>query len=165
MPARQIYLSLGSNIGNRAANIERAIAALDEADVRVRRVSSLYQTEPKDFPAQHWFLNCLVEAKTNLPPLPLLDALRRIEFQMGSRKLVAQGPRRIDLDILLYGRATIQLPELQIPHPRMHLRRFVLAPLAEIAPALSHSDWGDTVAGLLAKTPDCGQVRKVATAP
>lgn len=162
MPPIQIYLSLGSNIGSRGANIERAIAALGEAGVRVRRVSSLYQSQPVDFPAQHWFLNCVTEAETELLPLPLLHALRQIEFRMGSRKLVARGPRRMDLDILLYGQVTIHLPELQVPHPRMHERRFVLAPLAEIAPGVSHPDWGDTAAGLLAKAGDHSQARQLA---
>lgn len=161
MSIRTVYLSLGSNVGDRAANLRAAIAALPTAKVRVRRVSSLYLTEPVDFLAQHWFLNCVVEGETELMPLPLLHALRRIEFQMGGRKLVASGPRRIDLDILLYGRATICLPELQVPHPQMCARRFVLAPLAEIAPALAHSRWRGTVAELMARTADRGSLRRI----
>lgn len=150
MTSHRIYLSLGSNVGDRAANLERAVAALEGAGVRVRRVSSLYQTEPMDFPAQHWFLNCVVEAETRLLPLQLLHALRRIEARLGGRKLVARGPRRIDLDILLYGNATIRMRDLEVPHPRMQGRTFVLAPLAEIAPELRHPAWGKTAAGLLA---------------
>ncbi len=153
MNSHQVYLSLGSNVGDRAANLARAIRALEDAGVRVRRVSSLYQTEPADFPAQHWFLNCVVEAETRLLPLQLLHALRRIELQLGSRKLVARGPRRMDLDILLYGNATIRMRELEVPHPRMHARTFVLAPLAEIAPKLTHPAWGKTARGLLALAP------------
>ncbi len=151
MNSRDVHVGLGSNVGDRAANLECAIAALEPAGVRVRHVSSLYQTEPMDFPAQHWFLNCVVEADTRLLPLQLLHALKRIELRMGGRKLVARGPRRIDLDILLYGNATIRMRELEVPHPRMHLRAFVLAPLAEIAPGLGHPRWGD-VAALLAAT-------------
>jgi 2-amino-4-hydroxy-6-hydroxymethyldihydropteridine diphosphokinase len=162
MPAKIIYLSLGSNIGDRAANLHAAIAALAEAGVRVRCVSAIYETEPVDFLEQPWFLNCAVEAETELLPLELLHALRNIELRMGSRKLVPRGPRKIDLDILLYGQETINEPELQVPHPRMQLRRFVLAPLAEITPELRHPAWGDTVAGLLARTPDRSQIRRVA---
>lgn len=138
-----------------------AIAALPTAGVQVRRVSSFYETKPVDFPAQHWFLNCVVEAETNLLPLPLLHALEQIELQMGGRKLVARGPRRIDLDILLYGRATICLPELQVPHPRMCVRRFVLAPLVEIAPALAHSWWRGTAAELTAQALDRSNARRI----
>ncbi len=150
MNPRKVYLGLGSNVGDRAANLERAIRALDGAGLRVQRVSSLYQTQPADFPAQHWFLNCVVEAETRLLPLPLLRALRRIEFRLGGRKLVPRGPRRVDLDILLYGNATIRMRELEVPHPRMNGRAFVLAPLAELAPGLAHPSWGNTARGLLA---------------
>ncbi len=153
MNSHKVYLALGSNVGDRAANLERAIRALEGAGVRVGRVSSFYQTEPMDFPAQHWFLNCVVEAETGLLPLPLLHALRRIEFRLGGRKLVARGPRRVDLDILLYGNATIRMRELEVPHPRMSGRAFVLAPLVEIAPQLTHPAWGATARGLLSLAP------------
>jgi 2-amino-4-hydroxy-6-hydroxymethyldihydropteridine diphosphokinase len=159
MTPHKIYLSLGSNVGDRAANLARAIRALEGAGVRVRRVSALYQTEPADFPAQHWFLNCVAEAETRLLPLQLLHALRRIEVRWGGRKLVARGPRRIDLDILLYGDATIRMRELEVPHPRMLARTFVLAPLAEIAPGLMHPSWGNTARGLLALAPGGRAVR------
>jgi 2-amino-4-hydroxy-6-hydroxymethyldihydropteridine diphosphokinase len=149
MNPRTVYLSLGSNVGDRAANLERAIAALGSAGVRVKRVSRFYQTEPMDFPAQHWFLNCVIKAETRLLPPQLLRALRRIEFRLGGRKLVPRGPRRIDLDLLLYGKVTIRTRELEVPHPRMHRRAFVLAPLAEIAPGLAHAAWGATARGLV----------------
>jgi 2-amino-4-hydroxy-6-hydroxymethyldihydropteridine diphosphokinase len=157
-----IYLSLGSNVGDREANLRAAIAALEDAGVSVRRVSSLYETEPVDFLEQPWFLNCAVEGETEteLEPLELLRALREIEAKMGSKKLVAKGPRLIDMDILLYGEEKIDTPELQVPHPRMHLRRFVLVPLAEIAPELRHPSWSGTVSDLLARTPDRSEVRR-----
>jgi 2-amino-4-hydroxy-6-hydroxymethyldihydropteridine diphosphokinase len=91
----------------------------------------------------------------------LLRALREIETKMGSKKLVAKGPRLMDIDILLYGSETIDTPELQVPHPRMHLRRFVLVPLAEIAPTLKHSSWTKTVSALAASTTDNSVVRKL----
>src|SRR6202790_3196592 len=99
-----IYLSLGSNLGDRAANLERTIAALPDAAVRVLRRSSLYETEPVDFLDQPWFLNCVVEAETSLSPEQLLPALQGIEREMGSRKPIARGPRIVDLDVLFYGK-------------------------------------------------------------
>jgi 2-amino-4-hydroxy-6-hydroxymethyldihydropteridine diphosphokinase len=155
-----VYLSLGSNVGERAKNLQDAIEALAGAGVEVSRVSSIYETEPVDLREQPWFLNCVVEAHTHLPPLELLEALRAIETRMGSKKLVAKGPRLIDMDILLYGDETIDTPELQVPHPRIHLRRFVLAPLAEIAPQSRHPISGLTAAEMLARTADKSQVRK-----
>ncbi len=156
-----MYLSLGSNVGERAKNLQNAIAALTDAGVEVSRISSIYETEPVDLREQPWFLNCVVEAQTNLPPLELLQALRAIEARMGSKKLVAKGPRLIDMDILLYGNETIDTPELQVPHPHMHLRRFVLAPLAEIAPRARHPVLGLTAAEMLARAADKSQVRVV----
>lgn len=153
------YLSLGSNIGDREANLRAAVASLAEAGVRVTRQSSIYETEPVDYLEQPWFLNCVVEGETDLEAHALLRALREIEVRMGSKKLIAKGPRLIDLDILLYGQETIHTPDLQVPHPRMHLRRFVLVPLAEIAPELQHSSWNATAAQLLARSSDHSVVR------
>lgn len=160
-----LYLSLGSNLGDRAANLRAAIAALPDADVRVTRISSFYETEPVDFLEQPWFLNFVVEAETELAPLSMLRAVQSIETQMGSQKQFPKGPRLIDLDILLYDAQTIALPDLQVPHPRMLLRRFVLVPLAEIAPQLRHPSWTGTVSGLLASLADRSQVRRLLPQP
>lgn len=157
----QAYLSLGSNVGDREANLRQAIAALLPACVRVTKVSSLYETEPVDLREQPWFLNCVVEGQTDVAALELLRALREIEMRMGSKKLVAKGPRLIDMDILLYGLETIDTPELQVPHPRMLLRRFVMIPLAEIAPGLRHPAWKKTASELAAATTDRSEVRKL----
>ncbi len=154
-----IYLSLGSNLGDRAANLERAIAGLPEAGVRALRRSSLYETEPVDFLAQPWFLNCVVEAETSLMPRQLLHVLQGIERGFGNRKHVARGPRIIDLDILFYGASVIRTEEMEIPHPRMDKRRFVLVPLAELAPALRHPVLGATIAELIAAARDKSAVR------
>lgn len=156
-----VYLSLGSNLGDREKNLQSAIAALADAEVVVTRVSSLHETEPVDLREQPWFLNSAVQATTQASPLDLLRALRGIELQMGNKKLVPKGPRLIDLDILLYGDEIIFTPELQVPHPRMLLRKFVLAPLAEIAPNLKHPSWKGTVSQLLADLPDSSVVRKL----
>jgi 2-amino-4-hydroxy-6-hydroxymethyldihydropteridine diphosphokinase len=157
----RIYLSLGSNVGDREENLRRAIGALASIGVRVLCVSSLYETAPVNYLEQDWFLNCVAEAETALPPLILLQRLREIEKRMGSNKPFAKGPRLLDMDILLYGDQEIATPELQVPHPRMHLRRFVLVPLAELAPDLRHPSWTGTVRELLANTVDMSEVKKV----
>ena len=154
------YLSLGSNVGDRARNLRDAIRALETTGVHVARVSSLYETEPVDYLDQAWFLNMAIDAETELGALELLRALRQIETQMGSKKLIAKGPRLIDMDILLYGDQVIDTPELQVPHPRMHRRRFVLEPLAEIAPNARHPVSGLSATEMLARTPDNSAVRK-----
>jgi len=156
-----VFLSLGSNVGDREKNLRDAIAALPKLGVQIKKVSSIYETEPVDLLEQPWFLNCVLEGETSVPPAALLKELRALEKRMGSKKLVARGPRLIDLDILVYGRQTIDSPELQVPHPRMHLRRFVLAPLAEIAPNLKHPSWSGTATQLLAGLPDDSVVRKL----
>jgi|SRR5277367_3898405 len=155
-----IYLSLGSNVGDREANLRAAIAALAPSGVDVNQVSSIYETEPVDYLDQPWFLNCVLEAETDLQPDALLQALRSIEAALGSKKEFAKGPRKIDLDILLYGDETIATRELQVPHPRMLQRRFVLGPLAEIAPALRHPSWLAAAAILLDRLNDPSQVRR-----
>jgi 2-amino-4-hydroxy-6-hydroxymethyldihydropteridine diphosphokinase len=160
MAAESIYLALGSNLGDRTANLRAAVAQLTREGTQVLRASSIYETEPVDYLDQPWFLNGVVAAQTHLSPLELLGSLRAIEAGMGSEKLVPKGPRLLDLDILLYGKQTIDTPELQVPHPRMLLRRFVLVPLVEIAPDLQHPSWTRTAGQLLAACSDTSQVRK-----
>jgi len=155
----RIYLCLGSNLGERAENLEQAIAALAGAGVRVRRRSAIYETEPVDFLDQPVFLNCVLEAETSLPPSQLLKALQGIERQMGSKKLIARGPRLIDLDVIFYASLALRTPEIEIPHPRMGERRFVLVPLAELAPKLVHPVLHCTVTELLEKTRDRSGVK------
>jgi 2-amino-4-hydroxy-6-hydroxymethyldihydropteridine diphosphokinase len=159
-----VYLSLGSNMGDRAGSITRAIEALGERGVRVVRQSSLYETEPIEARGG-WFLNCVVEAETEMMPRQLMNALLAVERSLGRRRSPhADGPkqsRTIDIDILLFGSAVVRAPELEIPHPRMAERRFVLVPLAEIASATRHPVLKKTIAELLADTPDRGQVRRL----
>ena len=155
-----VYLALGTNIGDREQNLREAARFLKQAGVRATRLSSLYETEPVDYLDQPWFLNAVLEAESDLPPAQLLVALRKIEERMGSKKPFAKGPRLIDLDILLYGDETIDIPDLQVPHPRMLQRNFVLVPLAEIAPNLRHPSWRRTVQEFLSNTPDHSLVRK-----
>jgi 2-amino-4-hydroxy-6-hydroxymethyldihydropteridine diphosphokinase len=156
-----VYLSLGSNIGDRAANLNAAIAALPQAGFRVRSLSSFYETEPVDYLQQEWFFNCVAEGETELAAVALLAKLREIEARIGSEKIIAKGPRILDIDIVLYGDETIATPELQIPHPRMTQRRFVLIPLVEIAPELRHPSWNATAKELLAAMSYRSEVRRI----
>ena len=131
------YLSLGSNLGDRAAQIRDAIARLSALG-DVKCVSSLYETEPVETAPQPWFLNCAVALDTEKMPRQLLAGVLSIEQAMGRRRIEKKGPRNIDIDILLFGSSVIELPELVIPHPGLHQRRFVLEPMVEIAPDQRH---------------------------
>ncbi len=134
---KRVYLSLGSNVGDRAAHLNAAIASLGALG-RVMAVSSFYETEPVEFTAQPWFLNCAVALDTDKMPRQLLAALLDIEQKMGRRRVQKKGPRTLDIDILLFGDSIVKAKGLTIPHPAMDERRFVLEPLAEIAPEARH---------------------------
>jgi 2-amino-4-hydroxy-6-hydroxymethyldihydropteridine diphosphokinase len=150
---KTIYLSLGSNMGDREANLRAAIERLAPPDVRVLRTSPVYETEPVDYTAQHWFLNLVVEAETGLFPMRLLSRIGRIERALGRIRTVPKGPRTIDIDILLYGQAVVRSAALEIPHPSMAERRFVLAPLADLEPGLRHPVTRQTVREMLDAAP------------
>ncbi len=144
-----IYLSLGSNIGDRERNLRAAVERLGAPGLRVLRVSPVYETEPVDYTDQRWFFNLVVEAETSLFPLQLLARVQKIERVLGRVRTVPKGPRIIDIDILLYGAAVVHGAKLEIPHPRMAERRFVLAPLHDLAPDLRHPVTRATVTELL----------------
>ena len=151
---KRIYLGLGSNLGDRAENLRRARELLAAAGVAILRESSVYETEPQDLAHQPWFLNQVVEAETALFPMQLLSRVLRIERDLGRRRVIAKGPRTVDIDILLYHRFVIDTPTLIVPHPRMLDRRFVLAPMAELAPALRHPVTRQTMRELLGRIKD-----------
>ena len=146
---KMVYFSLGSNLGERHANLLRALERLRLLG-QVIAVSSVYETEPMEFKTQPWFLNCAVALETELMPRQLLARTRKIEQQLGRRRSAGpapanKGPRAIDIDILLFGNAVVDTPELVIPHQAMHQRRFVLEPLAEIAPEVRHPVFHTTI--------------------
>ncbi|MDN5376289.1 MAG: 2-amino-4-hydroxy-6-hydroxymethyldihydropteridine diphosphokinase [Thermacetogenium sp.] len=141
MAERRVFLSLGSNLGNRSAYLEAACRELAaHPEVRLLSRSSLYETEPVGYRDQGWFLNQVVEVATTLEPRALLAFIQEVENRLGRKRLIRWGPRVIDLDILLFGDLVLKTPELIIPHPRMYERSFVLVPLQEIAPDLIHPD-------------------------
>jgi 2-amino-4-hydroxy-6-hydroxymethyldihydropteridine diphosphokinase len=149
-----VYLSLGSNLGDRALNLALARKRLESEDVRILRASSIYETAPRDLTAQPWFLNQVIEAETSLFPRQLLHRVLKVESAMGRKRTAPKGPRVIDVDILLFGASTVSTPELDIPHPRIAERRFVLEPLAELAPDLRHPVMLKSVREMLAKVMD-----------
>ena len=156
-----VYLSLGSNIGDRAENLNAAIDRLRSVG-EIIQVSSFYETEPVEFAAQAWFLNCVIALDTEKTPQELLASILDIEQQMGRRRAQKKGPRVIDIDILLFGNLIVDEPGLTIPHPAMHERRFVLEPLAEIAPDVRHSVLQRTIQELRDALPP-GQTVRPAT--
>jgi 2-amino-4-hydroxy-6-hydroxymethyldihydropteridine diphosphokinase len=157
------YLSLGSNVGDREAHLREAVRRLSALGT-VGKISSFYETEPVEFTKQPWFLNCAVELDTEKTPQGLMRGLLDIEKQMGRDREASapKGPRTIDIDILLYGDQIIDEPGLKVPHPAMHQRRFVLAPLAEIDAEVIHPVLERSVGELLDELPaDAGKVRKM----
>jgi 2-amino-4-hydroxy-6-hydroxymethyldihydropteridine diphosphokinase len=155
-----VYLSLGSNLGDRAANLNAAIARLGGLGTVVT-VSSFYETEPVELTAQPWFLNCAVALDTEKMPKQLLAGILEIEQAMGRRRVQTKGPRTVDIDILLFGSSIVDTQGLTIPHPALHERRFVLEPLAEIAPEVRHPVFKRTVRELRDALPPGQAVRKV----
>lgn len=150
---KRIYLGLGSNLGDREAHLRAAVAAMPPAGIEVLRVSPVYETEPVDYTDQPSFLNLVVEAQTRLFPRQLLARTARIERDLGRIRTIPKGPRTADIDILFYAGAVIRTPDLEVPHPRLAARRFVLAPLADLAPALRHPVTRQTIEELLAAAP------------
>jgi 2-amino-4-hydroxy-6-hydroxymethyldihydropteridine diphosphokinase len=153
------YICVGSNLGDKLENCRRGVAELvDDEGSRLVDQSPIYRTEPVDYADQDWFVNYVVKIATILEPLALLDKLKSIEHHAGRRRdSVRFGPRVLDLDIILYDDIVMDLPQLVIPHPRMHKRRFVLKPVCDIDPNINHPVLHCTMQSLLEKTDKDGQ--------
>ncbi len=156
------YISLGSNLGDRAGNLLLAMRGMFEAGLGVVRLSSIYETEPVATIGQPAFLNMVAELDGNaLPPSEQVMArLLRVEYALGRSRTIPLGPRTIDLDLLLRGAETCSTPFLTLPHPRLHLRRFVMTPLAELAPTLIHPVLDRTIGELLDNLADGSAVKR-----
>lgn len=163
-PASRInaYIGLGSNLGDRAGNLLLGIRGMLDAGLEVSRLSQIYETEPVETFAQPPFLNMVAELEgtTLLRPEELMARLLQVELSRGRTRDLAKGPRTIDLDLLLYGNETCDTPLLTLPHPRLHYRRFVLVPLAELAPALVHPTLNKTISKLLETLDDNSEVKR-----
>src|SRR5215216_7949551 len=149
MKEHTVYLALGSNLGDRLANLKQAIDSLTP-QMEVRAKSSVYETPPWGYEDQPKFLNQVVKAKTYLDPEPLLKHLKRLEVALGRKESFPNGPRLIDIDVLFYDDLVWNKPSLIIPHPRLHERGFVLLPLVELAPDLVHPVHKKTIREMLA---------------
>jgi 2-amino-4-hydroxy-6-hydroxymethyldihydropteridine diphosphokinase len=157
---KPVYLSLGSNLGDCEGNLRKAIAALQRLGT-VAAISSFYETEPVEFRAQGWFMNCALLLETDKMPRQLLKSILDLEREMGRRRTRIKGPRNIDIDILLFGNSVIHAKGLTIPHPALHERRFVLEPLAEIASDVRHPLLHKTIRELRDGLPPGQAVRKM----
>jgi 2-amino-4-hydroxy-6-hydroxymethyldihydropteridine diphosphokinase len=157
-PPAILYLALGTNLGNRFANLQDAIAALPPA-IHVLDRSPVYETPPWGFTDQPAFLNMVLKCGTRLAPLALLAHLKHLETELGRLPAVRWGPRLIDMDILFYDGLILDTPELVIPHPRLHERAFVLVPLADLAPGFVHPVLGKPVSRMLAAVDTTGVKR------
>jgi 2-amino-4-hydroxy-6-hydroxymethyldihydropteridine diphosphokinase len=154
------YISLGSNIGDREANLREAVAQIGSI-ASMHALSSFYETQPVELANQPWFLNCVIALETDKTPHELLKSALAIEAGMGRLRFREKGPRKIDIDLLLFGDRVVNDPDLTIPHPAMHRRRFVLEPLAEIAPGARHPVLNKTASELLAVVGESQIVRRV----
>ena len=159
-PMNLVYLSLGSNEGDRVLWLEKALKMIWGSCGTILTRSSIYETKAWGITEQPDFLNMVVCIETARAPVELLTALLNIETSLGRQRTIKWGPRTIDIDILLYNDAIVDKPELKIPHPFMHERRFTLIPLAELAPNYMHPTMHETIAQLLANCPDELEVHK-----
>lgn len=155
------YVSLGSNLGDRAGNLLLAVRGLTEASFIVHRLSAIYETEPVDVESHDDYLNMVAEIHvTNISPSQMMARMLRIEYLLGRQRETPKAPRTVDLDLLLYGDLVQETELVTLPHPRMHLRNFVLVPMAEIAPHIVHPLLNQTIQELCENSTDTAKVHR-----
>lgn len=158
---KSAYLSLGSNQGDRVKNLEDARLKISiNPCIQITSLSSLYETEPVGYQEQEWFINQVLKVETTLSPLELLNVTQEIEKKLGRKRNIRWGPRTLDIDILFFEDSVLTTPDLTLPHPRLHERKFILVPLAEIAPSLIHPVLGESIINIVINTPDKNLVKK-----
>ncbi len=155
------FLGLGSNIGEKQKNLARAVRFLKKEGVRILKASSVYEAEPVDFSCESWFCNQVIEVEAQMSPKTFLDLIQRIERKMGRIHQEKKSPRVIDIDILLAESMVIKTKELEIPHPRMEKRNFVLIPFMEISPDTIHPLFGESISVLYRKSKDRSIVKRI----
>ena len=163
MAVGRTYIGFGSNLNDPEVQIEQALFDMGKRSVEIEEVSSLYRTEPVDAPPEHWFLNCVACVRSEFSPYGVLRICQMIESAQGREREVYHGPRTIDLDLLFMGNLILNRTELTLPHPRLHLRRFVLEPLSEIAPELVHPKLGLNAQEMLSRCSDTSAVVRAGT--
>lgn len=156
-----VYVSLGSNLGDRAGNLLLAVRGLTEASFIIHRLSAIYETEPVDVESHDDYLNMVAEIHVkNISPSQMMARMLRIEYLLGRRREIPKAPRTVDLDLLLYGNIEQETELVTLPHPRMHLRNFVLVPMVEIAPHIVHPTLDLTIQELCENSPDTAKVKR-----
>ncbi len=157
-----VYIGLGSNLGNKKENIQRALDLLNNTEgILILKVSSLYETEPVGYEDQDWFINAVAQIETSIPPQEILKIFKEIETQIGREESIRWGPRKIDLDILFYDQLIYKSSDLEIPHPRLHERAFMLVPLAEINKELIHPIYNKSINALISELNITKKVNKI----
>jgi len=155
------FLSLGSNLGDREKNLTRALSFLEEEGVKISKTSSIYETQPVDIPSEYWFYNQTIEVQAAAGPKDFLALIKRIEKKMGRKAETKKANRVIDIDVLLAEGNVIRTEELEIPHPKMEKRNFVLIPLMEISPDAVHPTLGESIRDLWKKSKDDSIVKRL----
>ncbi len=155
----EVFVALGANQGDREQNLIQSLRLLEENQIEVIRTSAIYETEPVGYFDQDWFLNAVVQLRTDLSPDEFLHLIRKVETKLGRERKIVNGPRTIDLDILIWGREIIESEDLIIPHPRLHQRLFVLRPLMDIGADLIHPGFGIPIRELFLQLKNTEQIR------
>jgi len=158
---KTIYIGIGSNVGSRYSNIKKALTLLKENKIKVNKISSMYETSPVGITKQNWFINCVAECETSLSADKIVAAFKKVESKLGRKKTIKWGPRIIDIDLLLYDKRVINEKKVIVPHPYLHLRRFVMEPLIEVNGRLKHPVLKIKISEILNNISNKDKVKKI----